>query len=158
MLRGLLRRRLSRDLLSATNERLSRWQSDQGSGDRVLRRVRPPRIYYDDCGKRRIKKREIAENAKRSVTRGKSRAKKGSPPLKVPKIGTSQTILLIMKTFRPTGGVIGPTSTTIRGKIPNQMAVSSTNMPNSRVTISGKNTWMINKIMARLSIRQPSNR
>ena len=71
---------------------------------------------------------------------------------------TSPAILFIIKTFNPTGGVIKPTSTTIRVNIPNHIAVSSGVIPNSSVMINGKNTGIVKSIIAKLSIKQPKNR
>ena len=50
---------------------------------------------------------------------------------------TSPASLFIINTFNPTGGVISPTSTTINVNIPNQIAVSSGDMPKSNVIIKG---------------------
>ena len=85
----------------------------------------------------------------------RSLIKNGKTPIKVSEIGTFFAILLIIKTFKPTGGVIRPTSTTIKVKIPNQIATSSTLIPKSNSMIIGKNTGIVNSIMAKLSIRQP---
>ena len=92
------------------------------------------------------------------ITRKISLIRKGNTPLNVSDILTSPAILLIIKTFNPTGGVINPTSTTIKVNIPNQIAVSSGVIPKSKVIIKGKKTGMVNNIIARLSIRQPRNR
>ena len=59
-------------------------------------------------------------------------------PLKVSIMGTSFAILLIINTFSPTGGVIKPTSTTTKVKIPNQIAVSSGDNPKSSDITKGK--------------------
>ncbi len=59
------------------------------------------------------------------MTLKKSLIKKGKTPLKVSLIGIAPPILLMINQFKPTGGVIKPTSTTINVKIPNQIAVSS---------------------------------
>ena len=55
----------------------------------------------------------IAGKATSSVTRTISAAKNGITPLKVSRIGTSGESEWMMKTLRPTGGVISPSSTTI---------------------------------------------
>ena len=54
-----------------------------------------------------------------------SEIKNGITPLKVSIIGTSFAKELITKTFSPTGGVISPTSTTIRVITPNHSFKSS---------------------------------
>ena len=46
--------------------------------------------------------------------------KKGHTPLKIVVNGTSGTAPFMTKTFRPTGGVISPTSSTITMMTPNQ--------------------------------------
>ena len=79
----------------------------------------------------------------------RSLIKNGKTPIKVSEIGTFFAILLIIKTFKPTGGVIRPTSTTIKVKIPNQIATSSTLIPKSNSMIIGKNTGIVNSIMAK---------
>ena len=79
-------------------------------------------------------------------------------PLKVSIMGTSFAILLIINTFNPTGGVIKPTSTTTKVKIPNQMAVSSEDNPKSSDITKGKKTGIVNNIIAKLSIKQPNKR
>jgi hypothetical protein len=85
----------------------------------------------------------------------RSLKRNGSTPLNVCDMGMSPAILLIIKTLRPTGGVIRPTSTTIRVSIPNQIAVSSPVSPKSRVIMSGKKMGIVSKIIARLSIKHP---
>ena len=84
--------------------------------------------------------------------------KKGRTPLNVSDILTSPAILLMIKTLRPTGGVINPTSTVIRVNIPNHIAVSSGDIPKSKVITNGKKTGMVNRIIAKLSIRHPKNK
>ena len=84
--------------------------------------------------------------------------KKGKTPLNVSEMLTSPASLFIINTFNPTGGVISPTSTTINVNIPNQIAVSSGDMPKSNVIIKGKNTGIVKSIIARLSIKQPKNK
>ena len=84
--------------------------------------------------------------------------KNGNTPLKVSVMLTSPAILLIIKTFNPTGGVINPTSTTMSVNIPNHIAVSSADIPKSNVIIRGKKTGMVSNIIAKLSIKQPKNR
>ena len=101
------------------------------------------------------KNKVIPGKAKSKITLIKSLAKKGKTPLNVSFIGISPAILLIIKAFNPTGGVINPTSTTIKVKIPNQIAVSSIDIPKSSWIITGKKTGIVNKIIAKLSIRQP---
>ena len=85
----------------------------------------------------------------------RSLIKNGKTPIKVSEIGTFFAILLIIKTFKPTGGVISPTSTTIRVRIPNQIATSSILIPKSNSIMMGKNTGIVSSIIAKLSIRQP---
>ena len=97
-------------------------------------------------------------NENKRITLKISLIKNGNTPLKVSEILTSPAILFIIKTFNPTGGVINPTSTTIKVNIPNQMAVSSGDIPKSRVIIRGKNTGIVKSIIAKLSIRHPRNR
>ena len=46
----------------------------------------------------------------------RSLIKNGKTPTKVSEIGTFFAILFIIKTFKPTGGVISPTSTTNKSK------------------------------------------
>jgi len=89
------------------------------------------------------------------MTLKKSLIKKGKTPLKVSLIGISPAILLMINAFNPTGGVIKPTSTTINVKIPNQIAVSSWDIPKSSWIITGKKTGIVSKIIAKLSIKQP---
>ena len=48
-----------------------------------------------------------------------STQKKGSTPRKILFVGVWGEKLLITKTFKPTGGVINPNSTTTKAKIPN---------------------------------------
>ena len=55
-------------------------------------------------------------------------------------MGMSLANLFITKTFSPTGGVINPTSTTIKVSIPNQIAVSSEFIPKSKFISIGKKT------------------
>mgnify|MGYP004295294673 CR=1 FL=1 len=88
----------------------------------------------------------IDGNSSSIDTRTRSLAKNGSTPLNVSDIGMSPAILLIIKTLRPTGGVIRPTSTTIKVRIPNQIAVSSAVRPKSSVMMRGKKIGMVKKI------------
>ena len=76
-----------------------------------------------------LRKRLAEFDATSSDTRTISEAKNGSTPLKVSDIGTSLAMEWITKTFIPTGGVINPNSTTTRAMIPNQIFMSSIDMP-----------------------------
>ena len=123
-----------------------------------LKTVCSARPVQTSHGKARNKNKVIDGNKIKSTTRTKSLAKKGKTPAKVLEIGISPAILLMMNTFKPTGGVINPTSTTIRVRIPNQMTVSSCDIPKSRLIMTGKKTGIVKSIIARLSIRQPRTR
>ena len=90
-----------------------------------------------------------------NATRTVSDRKNGMTPLKVSIIGTFLAIELIINTFIPTGGVISPTSTTIREIIPNQSFTSSTGIPKSRAAIIGQKIGTVNSIMERLSMMKP---
>lgn len=91
----------------------------------------------------------------RRVILRKSLHRNGITPRNVSTMGISFANLLITKTFRPTGGVIKPTSTAISVRMPNQIAVSSVLMPKFKLTKIGKNIGTVNSIIARLSIKQP---
>ena len=97
-------------------------------------------------------------NTNNNVTLIISLNKNGRTPLNVSEIFTSPAILFMIKTFKPTGGVIKPTSTVIKVNIPNQIAVSSGDIPKSKLITKGKKTGIVNNIIAKLSIRQPKNK
>ena len=84
-----------------------------------------------------------------------SEIKNGITPLKVSIIGTSFAKELITKTFSPTGGVIRPTSTTIRVITPNHNFKSSGLSPKSKPAIIGQKIGTVNKIMDSESIINP---
>ena len=92
------------------------------------------------------------------ATRMKSDIIKGIMPLNVSIIGTSLAIELMTNTFRPTGGVISPISTTINEMIPNQSLSSSPSNPNpkSRPAMIGQKMGTVIKIMDKLSMTKPS--
>ena len=62
-----------------------------------------------------------------------------------------------MKTLRPTGGVISPSSTTIRVMIPYQILSSSPD-PVVEPATTGQKNGVARITIDRLSIRQPSTR
>ena len=83
-------------------------------------------------------------NTNNNVTLIISLNKNGRTPLNVSEIFTSPAILFMIKTFKPTGGVIKPTSTVIKVNIPNQIAVSSGDIPKSKLITKGKKTGIVN--------------
>ena len=93
------------------------------------------------------------------ATRIKSEVIKGTMPLNVSIMGTSLAIELITKTFRPTGGVIIPISTTINEMMTNQSLRSSPSKPNpkSRPAIIGQKMGTVSRIMDKLSMTKPNN-
>ena len=66
------------------------------------------------------RKREICGKTIRKATCIASASISGKTPLNMVPIGTPE-IPLIIKTFRPTGGVIKPISVTLTTRIPNHM-------------------------------------
>ncbi len=98
----------------------------------------------------------IVGNKIKIPTRTRSDAKKGMTPLKVSIIGTSFAIELMMKTFRPTGGVIRPISTTISEMMPNHNLASSGDIPKSSPAMIGQKIGTVRKIIERESITKPS--
>jgi len=80
-------------------------------------------------------------------------------PMKVSFIGTSLAMELMMYTFMPTGGVISPISTTIRARMPNQIALPSGVRPHrSMPMMIGKKIGIVRRIIDRLSMMQPRTR
>ncbi len=55
-------------------------------------------------------------------------------PRNVSAMGTSLARVLMMKTLRPTGGVISPSSTTTSARMPNQSFSASFDMPKAAVS------------------------
>jgi len=94
-------------------------------------------------------------NNKINATRIPSEMKNGIMPLKVSIMGTSLAIELITNTFSPTGGVINPTSTTIRVIMPNQSFRSSAPRPKSNPAIIGQNIGTVSSIIERESMTNP---
>ena len=88
----------------------------------------------------------------------KSDVMKGTTPLKVSIMGTSLAMELMTKTFRPTGGVMSPISTTINEMMPNHSLRSSPSNPNpkSRPAIIGQKMGTVSKIMDKLSMTKPN--
>ena len=97
-------------------------------------------------------------NINNNATRIKSDARKGITPRKVSLIGTPSANLLITNTFMPTGGVIMPTSTTIKQMMPNYKAGCLSVIPKSKPITAGKKIGTVNRIIDNESIRQPKTR
>ena len=154
------------EIQSSNPERLSNFYSnimdmkiDKLSSDKFLCDG-PSRKIIITLGKDKILSHAgmVCRNENKRITLKISLIRNGNTPLNVSEILTSPAILFIINTFNPTGGVINPTSTTIKVNIPNHIAVSSGVIPNSSVIIKGKNTGIVNSIIAKLSIKQPKNK
>ena len=80
------------------------------------------------------RKRQRAGIARSNRIRRISTQKKGSTPRKILLVGVWGEKLLITKTFKPTGGVINPSSTTTKAKIPNHSFRLSVFIPKKAVS------------------------
>ena len=82
----------------------------------------------------------------------------GITPIKIWEIFISLAMLWITKRFRPKGGVINPSSTTIKIIIPNHIAVSVGLMPKSWLMSIGKKIGIVRRTIDRLSKNNPKIR
>src|SRR2546426_8460261 len=88
-------------------------------------------------------------NATRMARRRTSAHMKGSTPLKMVAVLTSGISVRSTNMFMPTGGLMGPISTTPTMMMPNHIGSKA------RGTMTGENTGMATRIIADASIAVP---